>query len=157
DQQQAEATLASRRRLTPHVDPHITVADDAARWLPQHAAEQDLKGRTRESYDATLHILSVPVGNGTFGELPIAEVRSPLVKALLAQQRSAGYARDSVRIPLAVLSAMCEAAVEDDHLVANPAHRLRKKLRLGMSKDARAEDIRALTQEKLDRALATAQ
>src|SRR5262249_37846023 len=91
-----------------------------------------------------------------FGALPRVEMRRPLVNALLAQQRSAGYSRDSVRITLAVLSAMCEAAVEDELLVANPAHRLRKKLRLGTSKDARAEDIRALTQEELDRALATA-
>jgi len=159
DQQQADATKASRQRLTPRVDPNITVADYAALWLPQHVAEQDLKPRTRESYDATLrlHILPVAIGNGTFGDLPIAHIRRPLVKALLAQQRSAGYSRDSVRITLAVLSAMCEAAVEDDLLVANPAHRLRKKLRLGVSKDARAEDIGALTQEELDRALAAAQ
>src|SRR5262249_31177137 len=52
--------------------------------------------------------------------------------------------------------AMFEAAVEDDLLIANPAHRLRKKLRLGTSKDARAEEIRALTQDELDRVLATA-
>jgi integrase len=158
DQQQADATKASRQRLTPRVDPNITVADYAALWLPQHVAEQDLKPRTRESYDATLrlHILPVAVGNGTFGDLPMAHIRRPLVKALLAQQRGAGYSRDSVRITLAVLSAICEAAVENDLLIANPAHRLRKKLRLGVSKDARAEDIRALTQDELDRALATA-
>src|SRR5262249_9756302 len=142
DQQQADATKASRQRLTPRVDPNITVADYAGLWLPQHGAGLDLKPRNRESYEATprRHNLSVAVGHVTFGDLPIAHIRRPLVKALLAKQRSAGYSRDSVRITLAVFSAMCEAAVEDDLLVANPAHRLRKKLRLGASKDARAED-----------------
>src|SRR5215813_6469950 len=149
DQQQADAIKASRTRLEPQVDPHITVGDYATTWLPQHAAEQDLKPRTVESYDAILrlHILPVAVGTKTFGALPVAGIRRPLVKALLAQQRGAGYSRDSVRLTLAVLSALFEAAVEDDLLVANPAHRLRKKLRLGASQHARSEEVRALTQE----------
>jgi integrase len=40
--------------------------------------------------------------------------------------------------------------------VTNPAHRLRKKLRLGASPEARAEAVRALTQDELDRALEAA-
>jgi integrase len=158
EQHRADVTKASRQRLAPRVDPNITVKDYAARWLPQHATEQDLKPRTIESYAATLrlHILPVAVGAVTFGDLPVAAIRRPLVKALLRRQREQGYSRDSVRITLAVLSAMLEEAVEDDLLVANPAHRLRKKLRLSGSQDARAEDILALTQDELDRALAAA-
>ena len=132
EQHRADVTKASRQRLAPRVDPNITVKDYAARWLPQHATEQDLKHRTIESYAATLrlHILPVAVGAVTFGDLLVATIRRPLVKALLRRQREQGYSRDSVRITLAVLSAMLEEAVEDDLLVANPAHRLRKKLRL---------------------------
>src|SRR5262245_23320429 len=158
EQHRADVTKASRQRLAPRVDPNITVKDYAARWLPQHATEQDLKPRTIESYAATLrlHVLPIAVGALTFGDLPVAAIRRPLVKALLRRQREHGYSRDSVRITLAVLSAMLEEAVEDDLLVANPAHRLRKKLRLSASHDARAEDILALTQDELDRALAAA-
>src|SRR5215470_15628494 len=77
---EADATNASSQRLTPRVDPNITVSDYARLWLPQHVAEQDLKTRTRESYDATLrlHILPVAVGSGTFGDLPMVEIRRPL-------------------------------------------------------------------------------
>jgi integrase len=157
-QQQADATKSTRHRLTPRVDPNVTVRAYATAWLRQHAIEQDLKPRTVESYDATLrlHILAVDVGTKTFGDLPVAAIRRPLVKALLAQQRAKGQSRDSVRITLAVLSAMFDAAVEDDLLVVNPAHRLRKALRLGTSQHARTEDVRAMTQEELDRALETA-
>jgi integrase len=158
EEHQADAIQQNRQKLAPRVNPKITVRDYAARWLPQHAAEQELKPRTRESYDATLqlHILPVAIGAGTFSDLPVATVRRPLVKALIAQQREHGYSRDSVRITLAVLSAMFEAAVEDDLLVANPAHRLRKRLRLGSSNEARAEAVRALSQDELDRALLAA-
>jgi len=55
-----------------------------------------------------------------------------------------------------VLSALFEAAVEDDLLIANPAHRLRKKLRLTVSQQQRTEDVRALTQDELDHALVAA-
>jgi integrase len=158
EQHQADAIKESKQRLAPRVNPHITVMDYATQWLTDHAAEQHLKPRTVESYETTLrlHILPVAVGATTFGALRMAAIRRPLVKALLAVQRRAGYARDTVRITLAVLSALCEAAVDDDLLVGNPAHRLRKSLRLGASPDARADDIRALTQPELDRALAAA-
>jgi integrase len=40
--------------------------------------------------------------------------------------------------------------------VADAAHRLRKQLRLGASAEARTDEVRALTQDELDRALAAA-
>jgi integrase len=158
EQHQADAITESRHRLAPSVDPAITLRDYAARWLPAHAADHDLKPRTIESYAATLrlHILPVRWRNTTVGDLRVSALRRPIVKALIARQRAAGHARDSVRITLAVLSALCEAAVDDDLLVANPAHRLRKKLRLTVSQQQRTEDVQALTQDELDRALGAA-
>jgi integrase len=158
EQHQADAITESRHRLAPSVVPTVTLRDYAATWLPAHAAEHDLKPRTIESYDATLrlHILPVPWRHTTVGDLRVSALRRPIVKALIARQRAAGYARDSVRITLAVLSALCEAAVDDDLLIANPAHRLRKKLRLTVSQQRRTEDVQALTQDELDRALVTA-
>jgi integrase len=158
EQHQADAITESRHRLAPSVAPTVTLCDYAATWLPAHAAEHDLKPRTIESYAATLrlHILPVPWRNTTVGDLRVSALRRPIVKALIAHQRAAGYARDSRRITLAVLSALCEAAVDDDLLVANPAHRLRKKLRLTVSQQRRTEDVQALTQDELDRALGAA-
>src|SRR5437899_1168479 len=58
---QADAIKESQQKLAARVDPTITVRDYAARWLPQHAAEQQLKPRTVESYDATLRLHVLPV------------------------------------------------------------------------------------------------
>jgi integrase len=158
ERHQADAIQGNKQKLAARVDPRITVRDYAARWLPAHAAEQQLKPRTVEQYGTMLrlHILPVPVGAGTLGDLPVASIRRPLVKALLAKQRGAGYSRDAVRMTLAVVSTLCEAAVEDGLLVANPAHRLRKQLRLGKSTEATADAVKALTQAELDRALTAA-
>ena len=139
DLHKADAIKQRQHKLEPRVDPRVTVAAYADQWLPEHAAAEELKPRRIESYAATLrlHVLRVPVGAKSFGDLQVSMIRRHLVKALIARQRAQGYRRDSVRITLAVLSAMFEAAVEDDLLVANPAHRLRKQLRLGASAEAR--------------------
>jgi integrase len=158
EEHQAEAIQEGRQKLEARLDPKVTMRDYAAAWLPQHAAEQQLKPRTVESYEATLrlHVLPVAVRGKTFGDLRVAAVRRPLVKALLGRQRAQGYSRDSVRITAAVLSALFESAIEDDLLVANPVHRLRKKLRLTASKEAVADAVRAMTQDELDRGLTAA-
>jgi hypothetical protein len=49
EQHQADAIKEGKERLVPRVDPKISMRDYAARWLPQHAAEQELKPRTVES------------------------------------------------------------------------------------------------------------
>jgi len=58
-------------------------------------------------------------------------------------------ARNSVRIIHATLRIMLNAAIEDGLLVANPADKLGRTLRLVASSNVRQEEIKALTREQV--------
>src|SRR5215467_2705768 len=72
------------------------------------------------------------------------EVREPL-------------ARDTVRNIHATLRAMLNAAVDDGIIVANPADRLGRALRLIAAPTARQEQIKAMTREQVSAFLRAAQ
>src|SRR5262249_298512 len=72
------------------------------------------------------------------------EVREPL-------------ARDSVRNIHATLRALLNAAVDDGIILANPADKLGRALRLIANAKARQENIKAMTREQVSGFLAAAQ
>jgi integrase len=61
-----------------------------------------------------------------------------------------------VRLIYATIRAMLYAAVDDGLLLANPAAKHGKKLKLVKSKEARRDEIKAMTREQLDAFLAAA-
>lgn len=64
--------------------------------------------------------------------------------------------RNTVRIIHATLRAMLNAAVDDGAILANPANRLGRQLRLVTAPAARQEEIKAMTREQMARFLAAA-
>ncbi len=71
------------------------------------------------------------------------------IKAFLVAKLSAGGARNTVRIIHATLRALLNAAVDDGLLLANPATRLGRQLRLAATPRLRQEAIKAMTREQL--------
>lgn len=145
------------QRSVPLVDPRITLADYAQRWLGPYAAARALQPATITSYEATLrlHILPAIVGAGEIGRVPMRKFTRALAKTLLTD-KLAGSSRDSVRIMHAVLSALCQGAVDDGLLVANPVAGLLDALQLKRRGQRTKQDVKAFTQAELDQFLATA-
>ena len=67
----------------------------------------------------------------------------------------AGFARDSVRIVHAILRALLNAAVDDEVILANPAAKLGRSLRLVTLSSHRQEAVKAMTREQLSTFLKT--
>jgi integrase len=156
----------SRQLLRPAVDSKITMAAYADRWLGQIAAT--VKPRTYESYSKTLGLHILPM----FGAMKVRLLHRGQIRALLTRKLAEGkvrtltegglirevrgpLARNSVRIIHAALRVMLNAAIEDGLLVANPADKLGRSLRLAVSPNVRQEEIKAFTREQVSSFLAT--
>jgi integrase len=152
---EAEAILGdrlreSRPRTRPSVDPSITTGNYADRWLTLIAAT--VKPRTLESYQQTLRNHLLPA----FGKICVRDLTKGRIKDFLATKLRSGLSRNTVRIIHATLRAMMNAAVDDGAILANPANRLGRQLRLVTAPAARQEEIKAMTREQLVRFLAAA-
>src|SRR5439155_929644 len=78
-------------------------------------------------------------------------------KALLAEKLGGGgRSRGTVSLVQSTLRALLNAAVDDGVLVANPADRLGRQLRLIVPKAARQEQIKALNREQVEGMLSAA-
>ncbi len=153
---QAEAVLEEKLRDTrqparPVVDLDITVGAYAERWLGLTAAS--IKPRTLETYQYALRFHLLPM----VGAVRVRQVHKGQIKACLAQKLTSGLSRSTVRILHATLRAMLNAAVDDGVILANPAAKLGRQLRLVAPASARQEEIKAMTREQLGAFLATAQ
>ncbi|MCA9470373.1 MAG: tyrosine-type recombinase/integrase [Nitrospira sp.] len=132
----------SRQWRNAVVDPNITIEKYATRWKMQIAAS--VKPRTVEAYSQILDQHLLPV----FGLVKVQHLQRGQIKSLLVEKLNDGMARNTVRNLHACLRAMLRAAVEDGVLLANPAERLGRGLRLVSSPRSRQEDIKAMTVEQ---------
>jgi integrase len=89
------------------------------------------------------HVLPV------FGDLRLRHLDRERIKRLLADKLRAGYARDTVRLILAALRGLLNAALEDGFIEANPAARLGRRLRLEVGLVERAERVKAFDRGQL--------
>ncbi len=139
----AEKIKEARQHTLPAVDPDITVSAYAERWLD--LIRPTLEVRSFEGYDDKLRLHILP----DFGPMKVRQLARGQIKQHLAAKRARGLSRDSVRLILATLRAMLYAAVEDGVILANPAARLGRQLRLTRAPKARQEEIKAMTREQL--------
>ena len=139
----AEVIRQSRQRGRPACDPDVTLAAYAERWLGQLAAS--VKPRTVESARNTLRLHLLPA----FGKIKMRQLARGPIKEFLGEKLKAGYSQNTVRLLLAALRALLNAAVEDGLILANPAARLGRALRLVTSPSARQERVKAMTREQL--------
>ena len=87
------------------------------------------------------------------GHLKVRELHRGHIKAFLAQKRGQGYAKNSVRLMRAPLSAMLSDAVGDGIILANPAfqvgrHKTNRADRLTSAE--RVQKVRPMTWEQRD-------
>src|SRR5437867_10004435 len=134
----AEKLRESRQSTRPVVDPDITVSAYSVRWLK--LLEASLKPATVDSYDGALRTHLLPI----FGPVKVRQLQKGRIKAFLAEKLSAGLSRKTVRIIHATLRGMLNAAVDDGVILANPAERIGRHLRLTTSQNDRQEEIKAL-------------
>ena len=135
------AKIRESRQVAGHiVDLDISVADYTERWLNQIAPT--IKPRTLDSYSASFRVHLLP----RFGSIQIQKLHRGMIKDFLSDKLSSGQSRNSVRIMYSALRAMLNEAVEDGIIVANPADRLGKKLKLFGEKN---DLIKALNREQL--------
>jgi len=157
---EADAALArvlqeSGQETCPTVDPAISLADYAAHWLATIEAAVragTLKPRTAAHYAAILgrHVLPI------LGRRRVRDLGRARLKALLVAKLDTDLAPATVSIIYRTVRAMLNAAVDDGVLLANPAARLGRTLRLVRPKATRQEEIKAMTRVQLDAFLATA-
>src|SRR5262245_53737496 len=155
-----ERVREGRKATEPVVDSNITLNASAERWLTRIAAT--VKPRTQKGYAKTLRLHILPV----LGTSRVRLLQKGRIKSFLAEKLREGkiknvtesggmkkilepLARDSVRIIHATLRAMLNAAVDDGIIVANPADKLGRALRLITPLKARQEEIKAMTREQL--------
>ncbi len=157
----ADKQREARQAIRPLVDPDTTVAEYAERWLPLIKAS--VKRSTAESYEQTLKLHILPaLGNVKVRQLPRGRIKTLLAEKLregkvkrkvergVTKEIRSPLARDSVRIIHATLRAMLNAAVDDGVLLANPAEKLGRQLRLVTPPAARQEEIKAMTREQVE-------
>src|SRR5262245_1516473 len=146
----AAATLASRQPTHSHLPSTITLAAYSAHW--RAVARPHLKPRTLASYDTTLRVHLLPA----FGATRIRDLQRGRIKTFLAA-RLADHQPNSVRIMSAILHLILAAAVDDGLIVANPADKLGRALKLVTQPTVRQESIKAMDRAQRDTFLATAQ
>jgi len=151
----AKAIPESRQMVRPVVDPNLTVTAYAEHWGTQLAAMVQgatLKPRTLESYADQLRLHILPA----LGSERVRNLHRARVRVFLVAKLAAGLAPRSVGVIYGTLRAMLSSAVDDGVLVANPAARLGRKLRLAASSARRQEEIKAMARPQLRRFLMAA-
>lgn len=143
---EAEAVLLDRARearqpTRPVVDPNITVGAYSGRWLGLTTAT--VKPKTLGGYRQALRVHILPaLGATKLRLLTKARIKTLLIDKLregkvkrtrvgeVTREVRLPLARDSVRIVHAVLRMVLNAAIDDGIIVANPADKLGRHLRL---------------------------
>lgn len=145
--------LGPRQSGPPRPDHDVRLEERVPVWLASIRGE--VEAATLASYRERLTTHVLP----TLGGMRLRDIEPSDVKRLLAAKRVAGYAKNSVRLIRAALSALLSDAVEDGILRTNPAVQLgRRQRRRGdrLSPAERTQHIRPMSRETRDALLATA-
>ena len=151
---------AARQAMHPVVDPNITLSAYAERWLREIAVT--IKPKTQKSYGLALRLHILPTLESTkVRMLQKGRIKSFLIERLhqgkvrtvtegeVTREVRLPLARDSVRIIHATLRALLNAAVDDGIIIANPADKLGRGLRLVVNAKTRQEEVKAMTRDQL--------
>ena len=129
----------ARHRITPTVPPTIKTHEYFEHWKGLIA--HTIKSRTLARYSEifSLHILP------RFEKVRVRDLDRGRIKLFLTEKLSAGLEKRTVRNIQAAFRAMLNAAIEDGVIIANPAAKLGRVLKLTVAKSTRQEEIKALT------------
>jgi len=124
----------------------LLFAEYAQRWLKTHAAIH-CKPATVEEYETICRLHLFP----PFGAQRLSAIPREALKTLIAEKIERGFSRSRVSFIVAVIRGIFNSAVEDQHIVLNPAARLGRYL----TKSPRAKEVQPLTREELRLLLTT--
>jgi len=149
----ADVIKDGRHRLNPDLHPDITLREYAVLWQAIH----QVKEASRRAYKVELDAHLLPV----LGDVPVRALTRARIKRFLAERLAAYRAKGrdgapSVRLMLAVLHLVLEAAREDQLITANPAERLAKVMKLALRRRGRSERVKAFTRDQRDHFFRTA-
>lgn len=145
----ADVVKAQDARSVPAVNINITLKDYSAHWLA--SIRGGVKPATLASYEAQFFRYINPA----LGSIRVRTLQRHHIKAFYVKLRER-LSKASVKLVHATLSGMLTAAVDDGLLIANPADKLIKKLKLANTKAQRQEHVRAMTRDQRDLFLDTA-
>jgi integrase len=117
-----------------------TFQEYAESWLSTYG-KTNLKPSTYQEYESSLNKHAYPVR----GSKPFTKISREAMKALIAEKRSAGLSRSTVRNIVAPIRCMNNSAIDDGALTFNPASRLGKFNK----RNAEDKKINPLTREEL--------
>lgn len=139
----ARTRQESRQKISPVVDPNITLNQYTERWLEQVKATA--KVRTHEIYGDIYnqHI------KATLGDRKVRAIQKGHCKAFLLHKLAVVKARSYVKGMFSVLRAILNAAVADDLILSNPCTGLGKALKLSSKPNEDDEEIIAFDREQL--------
>jgi integrase len=146
--------FARCRHRVPTVDPQITIAAYATRWLGQ--LKPLLKRAAYEAHAvAVAHYVAPQLGRRRVVDLSRGEVINFLTGCRERGVSGRPLTPGSVRVIYSALRAMLNAAVDDELVVGNVAARLGRKFRLQPTKQERqaAVEQRVLDQDERQRLL----
>ena len=138
---------AERRRRAAEA---ITVRHYGEHWLKVHVAHE-CRERTARQYRSVLEQHVFPA----LGEVSLAELTRPRIKAFLASKAEAGLKRGTLKNIIVPLRAMLNEAVDEGRISGTPAAKLWKRGRGASEKEARK--VTALSAAELGHLLAVAQ
>jgi integrase len=138
----AERLDESRQPREPIVNPDIRLEEYSQRWL--NLIRMSVKPRTLDSYQQLLRLHLLPV----LGPVKVRSIARGRIKMLLANKLAAGLSRNTVRLVHAALRALLNSALDDGVILANPADKLGRQLKLVTPALARQEQIKAMTREQ---------
>ena len=147
----ARRTARRRRIQELRFDPEVSLKEYAAHWLGTQRGT--LKASTIRVYEGCLRVHLLPA----FGSRRIRTLRRGELRAFLAEKLKSGLSKDSVRLLLATIRVILNAAIDDEIIEANSADRLGRAVHLGGARAARQEQIKAFDRDQLSALLAAAQ
>jgi integrase len=128
----------------------ITLQAYAEEWLASHVA-QDCRERTAQQYSSVLVRHVYPA----LGDIALGALTRGDLKRFFAARAATGLSRRTLKNIWVPLSAMLNAAVDEERIVANPATRLWRRRRARTEEEARKCDT--LTPSELALVLGTAE
>jgi integrase len=134
-------------------DRDITLSAYAANWL-DNVIPDNVEPRTVEQYRQILnaHVMPFKFDGHSLESMRLRDIRRRHVKAMLANKRKAGYAKDTVRHIRASLSSLLTDAVDDEIIDVNPALQVANRKKKAAHKKNRIEfesSIDPMSEEQL--------
>ena len=134
----------------PSSDEAPTFGQMADKWLALQI-KPDHRATTYQRYRGVLDTYVRPI----IGKVPVADLKRGHVVRVLRDIRAKGLSRSSVETARNVISGTCEFAIDEEHMVSNPATGAMR--RIGMKRSSSRKTVTVFTRDEAALILETCQ